>query len=106
VLLSSWFIQQHGPEPFLWSPAPPVVKDNGLYLVGEEHRYAFRDIPYILCLNGFLLTFVIGVGELTASSVISGFRRDVDAICALLGCYGASSGNPLPMFRTVYGSHL
>jgi hypothetical protein len=32
-------------------------------------------------------------------SVISGFRRDVDEICALLGYYTASSGNPLPTFR-------
>jgi hypothetical protein len=31
--------------------------------------------------------------------VISGFRRDVDEICALLGCYAASSGNPLPTSR-------
>jgi hypothetical protein len=26
--------------------------------------------------------------------VIEGFRRDVDEICALLGCYAASSGDP------------
>jgi hypothetical protein len=26
-------------------------------------------------------------------SVISGFRRDIDEICALLGYYAASSGN-------------
>jgi hypothetical protein len=31
--------------------------------------------------------------------VISGFRRDVDEICTLLGYYAASSGNPLPTFR-------
>jgi hypothetical protein len=31
--------------------------------------------------------------------VISGFRRDVDGICALLGYYAASSGNPLLTFR-------
>jgi hypothetical protein len=31
--------------------------------------------------------------------VISGFSRDVDEICALLGYYAASSGNPLPTFR-------
>jgi hypothetical protein len=30
--------------------------------------------------------------------VNSGFRRDVDEICALLGYYAASSGNPLPTF--------
>jgi hypothetical protein len=28
-----------------------------------------------------------------------GFRRDVDEICALLGYYAASNGNPLPTFR-------
>jgi hypothetical protein len=31
--------------------------------------------------------------------MISGFHRDVDEICVLLGCYAASSGNPLPKFR-------
>jgi len=30
--------------------------------------------------------------------VISGFRRDVNEICALLGCYAAWSGNSLPTF--------
>jgi hypothetical protein len=30
---------------------------------------------------------------------ISGFLCDVDEICALLGYYAASSGNPLPTFR-------
>jgi hypothetical protein len=30
--------------------------------------------------------------------VISGFRRDVDDICTLLGYQAASSGNPLPTF--------
>ena len=28
--------------------------------------------------------------------LISGFRRDVDEICVLLGYYAASRGNPLP----------
>jgi hypothetical protein len=31
--------------------------------------------------------------------IISGFRRDVDETCALLGYSAASSGNPLPTFR-------
>jgi hypothetical protein len=35
--------------------------------------------------------------ELT--SVLSGFRRDVDEICALLGYYVQSSENLLPAFR-------
>jgi hypothetical protein len=32
-------------------------------------------------------------------SVISGFRRDVDEICSLLGYYAMSNGNPLLTFR-------
>jgi hypothetical protein len=32
-------------------------------------------------------------------SVYSGFRRDADEICTLLGYYAASSGNLLPTFR-------
>jgi hypothetical protein len=35
-------------------------------------------------------------------SVISGFRRDIDDICALLGSYAASCGNPLPTFRDIF----
>ena len=31
--------------------------------------------------------------------VITGFRRDINEICALLGYYAASCGNPLPTFR-------
>jgi len=31
--------------------------------------------------------------------VISGFRREVDENCALLGCYAANSGNTIPTFR-------
>jgi hypothetical protein len=30
---------------------------------------------------------------------ISGFRREVDENCTLLGCYAASSGNFFPTFR-------
>jgi hypothetical protein len=33
------------------------------------------------------------------SSMISGFCLDVDEICALLGYYAVSNGNPLPTFR-------
>jgi hypothetical protein len=35
----------------------------------------------------------------TWQSVISGFRRAVNELCTLLGCYAASNGNPLPTFR-------
>ena len=31
--------------------------------------------------------------------MISGFRHEIDDNCALLGCYAASSGNPLTTFR-------
>jgi hypothetical protein len=31
--------------------------------------------------------------------VISGFRRDADEICSLLGYYAASSGKLLPAFQ-------
>jgi hypothetical protein len=31
--------------------------------------------------------------------MVSGFRREVDDNCALLGYYAASSGNFLPTFR-------
>jgi hypothetical protein len=31
--------------------------------------------------------------------VISGFRRDVDEICALLRCYAALNGNSIQTFR-------
>jgi hypothetical protein len=37
---------------------------------------------------------------------ISGFRRDVGGICALLGYYTASSCNPVPTFRDNIPSHL
>jgi len=33
--------------------------------------------------------------------VISGFRREVDEICALLGYYAAYSGNSLLTFRDI-----
>ena len=38
--------------------------------------------------------------------VISGFRREVDENCALVGCYAASSGTFLPTFRDCQGSNF
>jgi hypothetical protein len=40
------------------------------------------------------------------SSVISGFRREVDENCALLGCYSASSVIYYRRFGTIYRSYL
>jgi hypothetical protein len=37
--------------------------------------------------------------ELSVLTLISGFRRDVDEICGLLGYYVASCGKCLPTFR-------
>jgi hypothetical protein len=34
--------------------------------------------------------------------MISGYRHNADQICALLGSYAATNGNPLPTFQ----SHL
>jgi hypothetical protein len=41
----------------------------------------------------------VSTENFAARTVISGFRRDVNEICALLGCYAASCGNCLPKFR-------
>jgi hypothetical protein len=38
--------------------------------------------------------------------VITGFRREVDEICALLGRYVPHSGNPLTAFRTQPIGHI
>jgi len=38
--------------------------------------------------------------------VIPGFRREVDEIRALLGCYAASSGNSIATFGVTYRSGL
>ena len=42
---------------------------------------------------------VKSAGKYSNNCVTSGFRRQVDENCALLGYYLASSGNFLPMFR-------
>jgi hypothetical protein len=39
------------------------------------------------------------IAHILIQSMISGFRRVVDEICALLERYSASSGNPSPTFR-------
>jgi hypothetical protein len=47
------------------------------------------------------MTFGVDLFSVLANkqSFISGFRRDIDEICGLLGYYAVSSGNPLPTFR-------
>jgi len=46
-----------------------------------------------------LTTFLVEIGM---PFEISGFRRDVDEICALVGCYTAYSGKSLSIF---FGFH-
>ena len=48
-------------------------------------------------------TFPIKCGEFLGYLTISGFRRDVDEICRLLGYYAAYIGNFLPTFRDNVG---
>jgi hypothetical protein len=48
--------------------------------------------------NCFQIGLIVRL-QVDFSFVISGFRRDVDEICALLRHYAASSSNPLPTFR-------
>jgi hypothetical protein len=49
-------------------------------------------------LGNFTVHFVVSQFKACEASVkltvIAGLRRNVDEICALLGCYAASSGNP------------
>jgi hypothetical protein len=62
--------------------------------VGTQ-RYSF--LGAFAKLRKATVSFIMSV------SVISGFRRDVDEICALLGYYAALSGNPLRTFRDDIG---
>jgi hypothetical protein len=51
---------------------------------------------YIFIIHTYMKCFCISQ---QSYRVISGFRRDADEICALLGYYAASNGNPLPTLR-------
>jgi hypothetical protein len=77
---------------------------SALVLAFDGIKYTARVID---CMNGRLaytsgytsmLTF-IRYTKLLLQSAISDFRRDVDEICPLLGCYAVSSGNILPTFQ-------
>jgi hypothetical protein len=65
-----------------------------------------REIEFHSLVKMFLLTQCDMSGgmcrpiiESSRLFVISGFRRGVVEICALLGYYAASNGNPLPTFQ-------
>jgi hypothetical protein len=47
----------------------------------------------------FFFFKILNEVSLFETAMISGFRRDADEICALIGYNAASGGNPLPTFR-------
>ena len=59
---------------------------------------------YIQC-TGRLRRLLLSVGK-NSAIVISGFRREVDENCVLLGYYGAGGGNSVPTIGTINQSHL
>jgi len=65
----------------------------------SEKSLAVGHLHEVLILNNLFYIVI-------SSFVISGFRRDVDENCAVLGYYAASSGNSLPTFRDNLWVHL
>jgi hypothetical protein len=59
---------------------------------GVIHQFSYLSVFKISAI------FTINIKHL--KDLISGFRRDVDEICGLLGYYAASCGNCLPTFGT------
>ena len=62
----------------------------------------FRRIDKRMCIMGYIHCSQHGSlrsPDIRVSSVISGFCRDINEICGLLGYYAASNGNPLTTFR-------
>jgi hypothetical protein len=65
-----------------------IVPFDSLYRIVPKWE-VFRSYPTCHVMSCQLLTL----------DVISGFRREVDKNCALLGYYAKSGGNFLPTFR-------
>jgi hypothetical protein len=63
------------------------------------HLAPRRGTLHLLVMHTYLLYVVNTFVGFHSLSVISGLPRDADEICAILGCYTASNGNPLPTFR-------
>jgi len=79
------------------TPSCAEIKIHGCTRIIPIH-----DIPWDMTPNSVKHNFFIPLTLLTVSLYlcrISGFRREVDENCALLGYYAASSGNSLPTFR-------
>jgi hypothetical protein len=59
---------------------------------GAHNVASCSTLLYCLCSS-------LRVTDQFSQYVVSGFRRDVDEIRALLGYYAAMSGSPVPTFR-------
>jgi len=59
----------------------------------------FRDESGTDYTMGWTIQNLIPAGTRRFSCVNSGFRREVDENCAVLGYYAAGSGNSLPTFQ-------
>ena len=65
-------------------------------LVNIYQRY--EDLGALIQCTGRLGRLLLSVGK-NSAIVVSGFRREVEKNCVLLGHYAAGAGNSLPMFR-------
>ena len=73
-------------------------KDNiKMDLKAIKFPYVNWMLLYIQC-TGRLRRLLLSVGK-NSAIVISGFRREVDENCVLLGYYGAGGGNSVPTIR-------
>jgi hypothetical protein len=83
-----------------------IVPQQGEPVCWSRRTGASVVVPYITTLSSVLMRRAAvrdrqtyATHEETNLHVISGFFRDIDEICAFLGYYATSSGNPLPTFR-------
>jgi hypothetical protein len=80
-----------------------VHTDNtaSIHSIGVKCRTRAVPRPLCVCVTSVLQALADNTPTATVrtSEVTSRFRRDIDEICGLLGCYAASGDNPLPTFR-------
>jgi hypothetical protein len=75
----------------------------------DYNRADFREISYLEFFIDKVHQFrlwIIAQNNIKYACVISGFCREEDENCNLLGYYAASSGNFLPTFRDKIYIHL
>jgi hypothetical protein len=94
--LLSWHCNSSRPK-FEPGTVPPRMQD-----VTCISEYSKLTCKYPGCRNRCCRTLVgplLAINVNCLLTVISGFRHDVDEMCAFLGYYAMSSGTPLPTFR-------